>query len=36
MCVDHFSEDGNAGTALKISYSSCLMFLLCLHDVNAS
>ena len=26
MCIDHFSEDGNAGTAVKLSNSSCIMF----------
>ena len=26
MCMDHFSEDMNAGIALKLSFSSCLMF----------
>ena len=25
ICIEHFSEDVNAGTASKLSYSPCLM-----------
>ena len=35
MWLDHFSENVNAGTALKLSYSSSHM-LLFLDDANTS
>ena len=35
MCVDHFSEDVNAETALRLSFSACPVLLL-LDNVSTS